>query len=280
MNATQQKSPFTTRTALFLAALVGVGLLALWGAMGCSSNSAGSPNGGSAANNDTRTRPGGENGGTGSGGKAFQPDPGFTAPFDGKELTGWRQGNGPALDGKTETPERRFLIKDGTIILAAKDKDGKRGVQDLLLGREFAKDFVLKLEYRASQEAVAAVLIRGGAVAAADFIRRGERPQLKQFRNDDWNQLEITVKQVTYAQGRALTDSDTLEASFVNGKAQARLNGSPIDPNAVIVHLAVTAQCNGETLLYPFAVPSKGQIGLRADSGKVEFRNIQYRELP
>jgi hypothetical protein len=39
-------------------------------------------------------------------------------------------------------------------------------------------------------------------------------------------------------------------------------------------------QCNGEVLTDKFKVPEKGPIGLQAESGKFEYRNIGIRRLP
>ena len=128
-------------------------------------------------------------------------------------------------------------MAEGNIVLAAKDKDGKKDVRELIHAREFAKDFVLKLEFKAAQEATAAVTIRNTGFPVGDFIRRNEQKQLKNFKNDGWNELEITVKMAAHAEGRRLTDSDTLEAGFMNGMATARLNGRVIDPNRVVIQI-------------------------------------------
>ena len=43
---------------------------------------------------------------------------GYVALFNGKDLSGWRYGKKgrTALEGKTETPDRRFKVKDGAIV--------------------------------------------------------------------------------------------------------------------------------------------------------------------
>ena len=194
-------------------------------------------------------------------------------------LGGWRYGK--ELVKEAETPDKRFYLGDGSLIMAAKDKDGKKDVQNLIATREFAKDFVLKLEFKAAQEATGAVTIRNTPFPVGDFIRRNEQKQMKNFKNDGWNELEITVKMAAHAEGRRLTDSDTLEAGFQNGKATARVNGRVVDPNRVVIQIEGHAKVNGETLAnYPVALATKGQVGLRTGSGKIEFRNIRFRELP
>ena len=124
-------------------------------------------------------------------------DAGYTQLFNGKDLSGWVYGKGDKaekLDGKTETADKRFEVKDGAIVANAKDKDGKGGISDLWTAKEFDKDFNLKLEFKAGEKADSGVYIRGPQLQVRDFIRRGEQKQLKNFKNDDWNELDITVK--------------------------------------------------------------------------------------
>jgi hypothetical protein len=211
---------------------------------------------------------------------AFGAEPGYTDLFNGKDLAGWRQAPGATLDGRTETPERRFIVGSGIITSPAKDKDGKRGHVDLWVVRELPKEFNLKLEYRAAQEAVVYLMVRGHPLPLGDFLRRGEQVHLKQFRNDDWNAVELTVKMGASAAGRYLTDTESVEITFRNGKAATKLNGQPVDPNPTTIQLLGHLKCNGEPLYGVFGVVSKGDIGLRTVSGKVEFRNIRFRPLP
>jgi hypothetical protein len=210
-----------------------------------------------------------------------QTESGFTLLFDGKELTGWRYGK-EVLHRAGETPDKRFSISDGTIVLAAKDKDGRKDTQQLLTVREFAKDFILKLEFKAANEAIGSVLVRNQAFPVGDFLRRGEQKKMKKFRTDDWNEVEIQVRMVARVENRPLTDSDNLELTFANGKTMAKLNGKPIDPNPVVIRIEASARCNGEVLTGAgsASVASTGTVGLRSGFGKLEFRNIRFKELP
>lgn len=211
---------------------------------------------------------------------AVAQEPGFAPVFNGNDLTGWRYGK-EVLDRVTETPDKRFSVSGGVILLAAKDKDGKKDVRELITVREFSKDFVLKLEFKCANEAVAALVIRTTAIPIADFVRRGDQKQLKKFQTDGWNELEVTVKMAAHAENKRLTESDTLEAGFQNGKATARLNGRVIDPNRVVIQIEGYPRVNGEALTnFPVGMATKGQVSLRSGSGKVEFRNIRFKELP
>ena len=206
-------------------------------------------------------------------------EPGFTPLFAGNDLNGWRYLK-DVLSLK-ETADKRFTVTNGVITLAAKDKEGKKDVRDLIAVREFARDFVLRLEFKAAQEAIGSVTIRNTPIPVGDFIRRNEQKQLKKFKNDDWNELEVVVKMAAHAEGRRLTESDTLEAGFQAGKATAKLNGRVIDPNRIVIQIEGYPKVNDEALVsFPVALATKGHVGLRTGSGKIEFKNIRFKELP
>ena len=213
-------------------------------------------------------------------GLAPAAEPGFTPLFAGNnDLTGWRYVKD--VLNQTETVDKRFFVAGGAIVLAAKDKEGKKDLRELFAVREFARDFILRLEFKAAQEAIGSVTIRNTAIPVGDFVRRGEQKQLKKFKNDDWNELEVVVKMAAHAEGRRLTESDTLEAGFQNGKATAKLNGRVIDPNRVVIQIEGYPKVNDESMQsFPVALATKGFVGLRTGSGKIEFRNIRFKELP
>jgi hypothetical protein len=164
---------------------------------------------------------------------------GYKSLFNGKDLTGW-QYYGKPLDGKTATPDGRIEVKDGAIVMNEKDAKGKGGIKDLYTAMPFNKDFHLKLEFRASLKSDSGVYIRGPQLQVRDYIRRREQKQLTKFKNDDWNELDITVK---------------------GGTATCLCNGEPLSP---------------KTMRVP--VKSSRGIGLQAESGKFEFRNLRIKE--
>src|SRR6266568_5528535 len=113
---------------------------------------------------------------------------GFRSLFNGRDLTGWTY-SGQSLDGKTQTPDGRFLVEDGIIVAA----EGK-GIKILNTAANYNEDFQLRLEFRASLKSDSGVYVRGPQLQVRDFIRRNEHMHLKDvFKNDDWNTLEITV---------------------------------------------------------------------------------------
>lgn len=125
----------------------------------------------------------------------FKIEDGYTSLFNGKDLTGWRypKTNSRSMDGQSETPDRRISVVNGVIVMNEKDNAGKGGIRDLYTSKSFDKDFHLKLEFRAAAKADSGVYIRGPQLQVRDFIRRGEQKQMKKFKNDDWNELDITV---------------------------------------------------------------------------------------
>src|SRR5437870_1303772 len=76
----------------------------------------------------------------------FKPEPGFTSLFNGKDLTGWYQKNKDKEDltGKTVTPNKKFSVDNGIIVVAS------GGGGDLYTKQSFDRDFHLKLEFRAA----------------------------------------------------------------------------------------------------------------------------------
>ena len=204
----------------------------------------------------------------------FKVEEGYTSLFNGKDLTGWRYvGSKDSLDGKMETPDKRFQVVDGVIVAAENDAAGKGGIKDLYTIKSFNKDFNIKMEFRAASKADSGVYIRGPQLQVRDYIRRNEQKQLKKFKNDDWNELDITVKDGiinTSMNGKTVTPKDVLEVTVKDGKPAAKLNGTAVDVTKLdisVVNVA-TCLCNGEPLSpLTMNIPAKGGIGLQAEPG-------------
>lgn len=214
----------------------------------------------------------------------FKVEDGFVSLFNGKDLTGWQyRGSKEKLEGKTETQDGRIKVENGAIVMMEKDNKGKGGIKDLYTLKSFEKNFHLKVEFRAGLKADSGVYIRGPQLQVRDFIRRNEQKQLKLFKNDGWNTLDIVVTNNvlrTVVNGKTLTPKDSFELTFKDGKVSGTLNGKPVDPKNVQVNYANVAVCtiNGEPLQI-MTVPAKGGIGLQAESGKFEFRRVRIKEL-
>jgi hypothetical protein len=212
---------------------------------------------------------------------------GFVPLFNGKDLSGWRYvpAKGQSLEGQTETPDGRIVVQDGVIVVNEKNKSGKGGTTDLFTVKDYNQEFILRLEFRAAPKADSGVYLRssGAQLQVRDYPTVGPY-KVKSFRNGDWNDLEITVRNnvvITTVNGKPLTDQDAFELTVKGGKPAARLNGKDIDVTAVQLSVGSVAECkcNGEVLEKAFKIPAKGGIGLQAEIGKFEFRNIRVKVL-
>lgn len=220
-----------------------------------------------------------------AGGRADTSEDGFAELFNGKDLTGWQyKGSKENLEGKTATADERVKVEDGIIVMQPKDNKGKGGIKDLYTVKTFAKNFHLRVEFRASPKSDSGVYVRGPQLQVRDFPRLGQMKHLKRFKNDDWNTLDIVVKNnvlVSTVNRKALAPTDSFELTYKQGKASASLNGKPVDPRNVEVRHANVAECtiNGEPLETMTNIPASGGIGLQAEDGKFEFRKVRIKEL-
>ncbi len=122
----------------------------------------------------------------------FNVEPGFVRLFDGVDLTGWHYAAGAAFDGLTRSPDGRYLAKDGRLIVTVA-RPG-RTILELDTTATFPRDFVLKLEFRASPNADSGIFIRGPQLQCRDFIIAGPYSNLRHYRPLDWNEIVVTVK--------------------------------------------------------------------------------------
>jgi lysophospholipase L1-like esterase len=149
----------------------------------------------------------------------FTPEPGFVSLFNGHDLTGWGyrptseadiasakkwQAKDPAaaawpivtepskFDGQTASPDGRFVAKNGQLIVMTPPE--YRKIQALWTTREFPKDFILKLEFRATPNADSGIFIRQPQLQCRDYLLAGPYKQLQQYKAQDWNEIVIAVK--------------------------------------------------------------------------------------
>lgn len=136
----------------------------------------------------------------------WSPEPGFKSLFNGKDLTGWcfrekADRKSPSvgavaekLDGKTEAGEvGRYIVKDGAIAVTFPTEADKLTGQIYTVA-EFPKNFVLKLEFRASVNADSGVFIRKPQLQCRDYLVAGPYKELKKYKPQEWNQIIVTVK--------------------------------------------------------------------------------------
>jgi hypothetical protein len=194
----------------------------------------------------------------------FEPEPGFTRLFDGRDLAGWGyrpstegdiqaakrwQSGDPnaaawpivtqpvSFDGRSASLDGRYLARCGRLIVTT-PPEGRR-IQTLWTRREFTNDFILRLEFRATPNTDSGIFIRRPQLQCRDYLLAGPYKQLQHYRPQDWNEIEVTVKGET-----------------------------------------ARCTCNGELLEAAMKVPAGGPIGLEGDRGQMEYRRIRVKETP
>ncbi len=138
--------------------------------------------------------------------EGWKPDPGFKSLFNGKDLTGWcfrekTEKKSPEIgkvlesfDGKTGSSDAgRYSAKDG-ILTVNFPKGADRILSQLYTVEQFSGDFILKLEFRASENADSGVFVRKPQLQCRDYPIAGPYKDLENYKSGDWNKLEVVVK--------------------------------------------------------------------------------------
>lgn len=136
----------------------------------------------------------------------WQPEPGFKSLFNGKDLTGWcfrakTDRKDPKIgaitatfDGKTEARDAGlYTAKDGIFTITFPTEADKLTGQ-IYTVEEFPRNFILKLEFRAGVNADSGIFIRKPQLQCRDYLVAGPYKDLKSYKAQDWNQVEVTVK--------------------------------------------------------------------------------------
>jgi len=120
----------------------------------------------------------------------FQSEPGFISLFNGQDLTGWgyRTNN---FDGKKQSDDARYSAANGILTV---HPHSPRLEQTLWTTQEFPNDFVLKFDFRAEVNADSGVFIRKPQLQVRDYLVAGPYKDLKKYKPQDWNHVEVTVK--------------------------------------------------------------------------------------
>jgi hypothetical protein len=108
-----------------------------------------------------------------------------------------------------QSPDGRFAAIDGRLVV--KTPAEGRKIQQLWTTREFPQDFVLKLEFRATPNADSGVYLRGPQLQCRDYKLAGPYKDLKQYRPQDWNELEVHVQGGV---ARATVNGEALEGEL------------------------------------------------------------------
>jgi lysophospholipase L1-like esterase len=139
----------------------------------------------------------------------WQPEAGFTSLFNGKDLTGWTFKGGQPFDGKVRSSDGRYYAINGRLVVTTPSEGSK--LAQLWTVREFPRDFTLRLEFRATPDADSGVFIREPQLQCRDYVLAGPFKNLKQYRPQDWNELEVVV---TGGTARCTCNGEVLDDAF------------------------------------------------------------------
>ncbi len=121
--------------------------------------------------------------------------------FNGKDLTGWGYRKKiqekivfESFDGMTESKENRFFAKDGILTVNPFTEGYAERYGAIWTAKEFMKDFILTLEFRASKNADSGIYLRGTQLQCRDYLLAGPYKNLKNYKPQDWNKIEVVVK--------------------------------------------------------------------------------------
>ena len=138
----------------------------------------------------------------------FQPEEGFVSLFNGRDLSGWGYRTN-VFDGLTASPDGRYVARNGRLVVTT-PPEGRR-FQILWTRQEFPRDFVLRLEFRATPNADSGIFIRKPQLQCRDYLLAGPYKSLMKYRPQDWNEVEVTVKGGT---AYATCNGEVLEAAM------------------------------------------------------------------
>ncbi len=121
---------------------------------------------------------------------------GFVSLFNGQDLTGWHYKDEPAaiLDGKTEATDGRYSAKDGIFTVHPHDPAKGPRLRQLWTVREFPKDFILRIEFRAAVNADSGIFLRKPQLQCRDYLVAGPYRTLTKYKPQEWNEIEVVVK--------------------------------------------------------------------------------------
>jgi hypothetical protein len=172
-------------------------------------------------------------------------DNSFISLFNGKDLTGWCYRSKVSdnivtepFEGKTESKDSRYMAKDNMLTINPWDEAKGPHWVNLWNVKVFSGDFILTIEFRASTNADSGIFLRGKQLQCRDYLVAGPYKELKNYKPQDWNKIEVVVKNN-------------------------------------IAHCT----CNGEILEDALLIPATGSIGLEADRGRMDYRNILIKAL-
>jgi lysophospholipase L1-like esterase len=114
----------------------------------------------------------------------------FMSLFNGVDLSGWGFRTNE-FKGQTASSDGRYVAQHGRLIVTTPPEGHK--LAQLWTTRVFPKDFILKLEFRATPNADSGVFLRQPQLQCRDYPLAGPYKQLKHYKPQDWNELVVAV---------------------------------------------------------------------------------------
>jgi hypothetical protein len=113
------------------------------------------------------------------------------------------------FEGRATSDDGRYVAKNGRLIVTTPPEGRK--IQQLWTTREFPRDFVLKLEFRATPNADSGIFIRQPQLQCRDYLLAGPYDELTSYKPQDWNEIIVTVKGGV---AHCTCNGEVLEAEF------------------------------------------------------------------
>jgi hypothetical protein len=129
----------------------------------------------------------------------WKPEPGYISLYNGKDLTGWgyrdkEQKVLESFDGKAEASDGRYSAKGDILVVNPHDEARGPRLRQLWSSKEFPKNFILKIEFRAAVNADSGIFLRKPQLQCRDYLVAGPYKDLKAYKPQEWNTIEVTVK--------------------------------------------------------------------------------------
>ncbi len=140
----------------------------------------------------------------------FKLEPGFVSLFNGHDLTGWGYLTNN-FDGKMTSNDGRYTATNGLLVVNPYRAEAGPHLRQLWTKQKFSKDFILKLEFRASVNADSGIFIRQPQLQCRDYLVAGPYKELKKYRAQDWNEVVVTV---TNGVAHGTCNGEVLEAAL------------------------------------------------------------------
>lgn len=135
----------------------------------------------------------------------WQPQKGFRSLFNGEDLNGWcfrvkmprnEPKPGDIIEKHTGQTASQgagtYTARNGVLVIDFPNEKDKLTGQ-IYTVEEFPKNFILKLQFRASVNADSGIFIRKPQLQCRDYLVAGPYKELKKYRPQKWNQVIIKV---------------------------------------------------------------------------------------